>query len=67
MRLTNEHISSFQALYQKRFGKTLTPAEAREKATKLLRLMQLVYRPMTEAEFKIIQNRSKEIRLDLTL
>lgn len=61
MTLSDEHVASFQALYAKRFGKEISKEDAREKAAKLLRLMSLVYRPMTKAEFEAIQARRKQL------
>ena len=51
MRLTHSDITQFQALYKKHVGKTISRQEAREKGMKLLRLMQLIYKPITQAEY----------------
>lgn len=61
MRLSDEHIAHFQALYLKRFGKEISKEEARDKGIKLFRLMTLIYRPMTKAEFEAVQARRKEL------
>jgi hypothetical protein len=61
MRLSDEHIARFQALYLKRFGKEISKEEARDKGIKLLQLMKLVYRPMTKEEFATVQARRKEL------
>ncbi len=47
-------------LYQTRFGKDITKEEAAEKEAKLVRLVELIYKPMTKSEFKILQKRRKE-------
>ena len=57
MRLTDEHIRKFQAIYKARFGTDLTEDEAREKGVSLARLMLLIYKPMTKAEFATVQER----------
>lgn len=51
MQLSDVQVSRFQALYATRFGEELTRAEALEMGTKLVRLMQLVYKPMTQEEY----------------
>ena len=61
MRLTDENITSFQALYKQRFGKEINREEAYEKASKLVRLMQIVYKPMTKEEYEVTQKRREEI------
>ena len=59
MNLTDENILEFQMLYKKHFGKEISKEEAYEKGIKLLRLMSLVYQPMTVDEFNLIQERRK--------
>jgi hypothetical protein len=58
--LSNEQITKFQRLYQNRFGKKISREEAYEKGAKLIRLVELIYKPMTEQEYKKIQERRKE-------
>ena len=62
MQLSDKDIASFQALYKKRFGKDIDKKEALEQGTKLVRLMQLIYKPMTQAEFDAVQARRKKSR-----
>ncbi len=50
--LTNEQVKKFQTLYKQRFGKEISQEEAYEQGTKLLRLVELIYRPITEEEYK---------------
>lgn len=58
--LSDEQIRKFQILYKKRFGKEISREEALEQGTKLFRLVELVYKPMTEDEFKMVEKRRKE-------
>jgi len=58
--LSNERIKKFQELYKKHFGKELSKEEAYEKGAKLVRLVQLVYRPITEKEYQEFQKRNKK-------
>jgi two-component SAPR family response regulator len=58
--LSDERIKKFQMLYLKRFGKTISREEAYEKGVKLMRLVEITYQPMTEAEYKQLQERRKQ-------
>jgi hypothetical protein len=52
----NEQICQFQELYKKQFGKEISSEDALEQSTKLIRLMELVYKPMTKEEHITITN-----------
>lgn len=58
--LSNEQITKFQMLYKKRFGKNISREEAYEKGAKLIRLVELIYKPMTETEYQELQKRRRE-------
>lgn len=58
--LTNEQVKQFQSLYRQRFGKEISQEKAYEQGAKLLRLVELIYRPITEKEYKQLQERRKE-------
>lgn len=60
--LSHEQITSFQILYKNRFGKEISREEAYEKGIKLMRLVELVYKPMTEAEYQLVQQRRTQTR-----
>ncbi len=49
--ITDKHITKFQELYRIRFGREISREEAREQGTKLVRLMQIIYIPMTQEEY----------------
>jgi len=57
--LTDDQIKKFQALYKKRFGKEISKEAALEQGVKLVRLMEIVYRPMTKEEYEAVQKRRK--------
>lgn len=58
--LSNEQIIKFQKLYKNRFGKEISREEAYEKGAKLVRLIELIYKPMTEAEYQKLLKRRRE-------
>jgi len=58
--LSHEQITSFQTLYKNRFGKEISREEAYEQGVKLMRLVELIYTPMTEVEFQQLQERRRE-------
>ena len=60
--LSDEQITKFQLLWKNRFGKEIGREEAYEKGVKLLRLIQLIYRLMTEEEYKRLQERRKQTK-----
>ena len=58
--LSDEQIRKFQMLYKKHFGKEISREEAYEQGAKLIRLVELIYKPMTEDEYKQLQKRRKD-------
>lgn len=58
--LSDEQITKFQMLYKKHFGKEISKEEALEKGIKLIRLVELIYKPMTIEEHEMVQKRRKE-------
>ena len=57
--LSEKRIAEFQALYKKHFNEDLSKEEAYEMGVKLIRLIQLVYKPITEKEYQEWQERRK--------
>lgn len=58
--LSDEQITKYQMLYKNRFGKEISREEAYEQGAKLIRLVELTYKPMTEEEYRRLQKRRKE-------
>jgi len=58
--LSDEQIKTYQMLYKNRFGKEISREQAYEQGVKLLRLIELIYKPMTEEEFQKLQERRKQ-------
>lgn len=59
MLLSDKHISSFQEIYKQEFGKEISKDDAYEQGAKLIRLVQIVYQPITKEEYGQIQMRRK--------
>ncbi len=60
MLLLDADISKFQELYKARFGVDISREEALAKGTQLIRLMEIVYKPMTPEEHEQIHKRRLE-------
>lgn len=58
--LTDEQITKYQSLYKNRFGKEISREEAYEQGVKLIRLVELIYKPMTKFEYQKLQERRRE-------
>ncbi|MBU0569358.1 hypothetical protein KKB40_01075 [Patescibacteria group bacterium] len=58
--LSDEQITKFQALYKNRFGKEISREEAFEQGAKLIRLVELIYKPITEKDYRLLQKRRQE-------
>lgn len=59
--LSDEQITKFQKLYKARFGKNISRKDALEQGIKLIRLIELTYKPMTNLEYQEIQKRRQLI------
>ena len=62
MHLTDEDITKFQALYLKHFGEEISRERAHSEGIKLVRLMQLIYKPMTKADKKRLQEQDMKAK-----
>jgi len=60
--ISEERLQKFKQIYKKCFNKDLLDQEALEKATKLLRLVGIVYEPMTQEEYNALQKRREETK-----
>ena len=52
MELTDQQIEKFQELYKARFGTDISYEDAKTSGLKLVRLVKLVYKPITKEEYK---------------
>jgi len=60
MKLTDKQITKFQAIYKARFHKDIDREKAYDMGIKLVRMMQIIYKPMTVADFEQLQERRKQ-------
>lgn len=59
IRITDTDVLEFMALYKKQFGEDISFQDARDQATKLVRLMQIVYQPITVEEYEAVKELDK--------
>jgi len=59
--LTENQIQEFMRLWKNHFGHEISRKDAFSQGIKLVRLMELVYRPMTENDYQSIQSRIASI------
>ena len=62
MFLTDDDVLQFQAIYRQQFGKEISQEDARERGTKLVRLFEIIHKPMTKQEFDVIQARRRVLQ-----
>ena len=56
MRISDQKISEFQELYKNNFGEDISTDKAREMGTKLITLLEVVYKPCTQSEDNYLNN-----------
>lgn len=61
MVLSDDNIKVFQTLYKERFGKDISKEDAYEQGIKLVRLVSILYRPMTTEDFEAVQARQVKL------
>ena len=57
MQLSELKIKQFQELYKNRFNVELSKQEALEKTEKLIRLIELIYKPITKQQLHQLQEK----------
>ena len=60
MQFTKKQLDEFKRIYKKEYRVDINDSQALEMATKLINLIKIVYKPMTENEFEALQKRRKE-------
>lgn len=54
--LSAQAIKGFKEIYRQEYGKLISDTEASEKATKLLNLFKIIYRPPRDEDGKEMEN-----------
>ncbi len=57
--ISKEYLEKFKEIYKKEFGKEISDEDALEQGTKLLRMVELIYKPMTVKEYDAFQKRGE--------
>ena len=52
MLLSPEHLNKFKDIYKSKFGKEISDQEAYDKGVRLIRLLMIIDKPMTERDYK---------------
>ena len=60
--LTDKQVTEYQEIYKKIYGKEISKQEALEQGIKLIHLMEIVYKPMTQKEYDMVQRRREETK-----
>ena len=55
--ISKEALEKFKTIYREKFGKEISDKDALESATKLLTLVDLIYKPMTKKDFEMLEER----------
>jgi len=61
MQLSGQQLDKFLAIYKAKFGIELDRQQAYEQAVKLASLFELIYRPMSVANFEKVKKRQQEL------
>ena len=60
--LSDKDVGEYQRLHKVRFGKDITYKEAHEQGVNLVRLLELIYTPMTLDEYQRLQQHRRDAR-----
>ncbi len=61
MKISEAQLTTFKALYKQHFGEELSQEDVLEKALKLVRMMQLIYKPITKEQYQQVIKRQQQI------
>ena len=60
--ISEKALEKFKTIYKKEFDIDLSDQDSLESATKLLRLVEIIYKPMTKEEYERVQKRREETK-----
>ena len=58
--LSKQAVIEYQQIYRKTHGKDISYQEALAQGIKLIRLVEIIFKPMTEAEYQQLQKRRRQ-------
>jgi|GEM_PF-2199194 len=61
MLLENKYINEFQRIYEKKYHQKINFKEAQEQLTKLMRLFEVINRPMSKKTLNEARQKQKEL------
>ena len=64
MVISDEQLESFRKIYFEHYGKEISKEDAYEQAIKLVRMMRVIYKPMTKAEWNLVQEIRENRRIE---
>ncbi len=65
MLLSDKQLEAFQEIYKKRFGKPISKQEAYEKGIMVVRLLAVIYKPMTQEEFDFYSKEVEDTKTEM--
>jgi hypothetical protein len=60
--ISEEQLLKYKEIYKKHSNKNISDEEALKQATTLLRLIKIIYKPMTQEEYDQLQKRRAETK-----
>jgi hypothetical protein len=61
MGLSDEQVRKYQKIHKSVFGKEISTKDAYDQGIKLVRLLSIIYTPMTEEEFSVVEATRKAL------
>ena len=62
--LSDDQVKKFQGIYKKQFGEEISYQDALAGGISLVRMMKIIYKPMTQEEFDNLQKRRSKLGID---
>ena len=60
--LSDEQVKKYQTLYRNRFGKEISYESAYEEGMKLVRLLEVIYKPINKKDYQRLQERRQKVK-----
>ena len=59
MLVENKYITEFQIIYEKNYNQKISFKEAQEQLIKLMRLMEIIYQPISKTSFAEVRQKQE--------